>query len=75
MSDLQRKIRREVKRAEDAAASYLEWVDIYREIGWVEALEKALRDYNHFNARRSFFLKELLSIQLKEFKREEEPCS
>jgi len=69
MSELQSKIRREIIRAEQALMISLEWVNIYREIGWVAMEEKHLRDYNHFDGRRRYFLGELLSVQIKEFDR------
>lgn len=69
MSDLQRAVRKEVCRAEQFAQISLEWVEIFREIGWELMVEKYLRDYNHFNGRRSYFLKELQSIQIREFRR------
>lgn len=63
MTYLQRKIRAELEVAEDGVDNYGRLLKVVYDQTF------SLMAYHHYMARRRFFLKDLLKVQLKEFDR------
>lgn len=69
-SNLPSFIRKEIEETEKTMKHYLDRANLMDGMGWEEMFRKYRNAYNHFSGRRSFFLKELLKVQLKEFNRD-----